>query len=274
MTKGFCMFKLLVLDVDDTIITARDKLTSASKEAIKEAQRRGIQVALASGRMHQAMKRLASELDIKLPLISCNGAMVKRLDGVAIAKETLDAGAALDVVAYFREKRRVMQLYKEEGLFSVEKCERTWRLEEREGVPCTIIGWESYASRHDDLLKLLIRLEPDEVEDCRMDVERLFGRRVNAALSHNVYLEFTNKGVDKGRAVALLAQKLGIRREEVMAVGDSPNDMSMLAWAGYGVAMGNALPEVKEVADALTLSVEEDGAALAIEKYIFNNGVG
>ncbi len=262
------MFKMLVLDVDDTIITTRDKLAPATKEAIEKARRRGVQVALASGRMHQAMKSLANTLELELPLISCNGAMIRNLDGSVVTKEVLDADAARAVVRFFRENERIMQLYRQDGLFSLEKCERTWRLEESEGVPCTIIGEDDYSARHDDLLKLLIRLEPGEVPGYRQAVAERFSGLVSAALSHNVYMEFTNKGVDKGRAVAFLAEKLGIAQQEVMAIGDSPNDMSMLAWAGFSVAMGGALPEVAAVADASTLPVDEDGAALAIEKYI------
>lgn len=261
------MFKLVVLDVDDTIVNAQNNLSVANKKAIIKAQEKGIYVTLASGRMYQTMERLAQELEIKLPLICCNGALVKNQETV-LMHESVDNDIAKKVIEFFNKREKTLQLYTEQGLFTKEKCPRTWRLEEGEGLPCNVIDVNSYNEFYKDLLKLLIRLEPEEVTDYRKDLQEHFGDKISAALSHKVYIEITNKGINKGKAVAALAEKLGIEQQKVMTIGDSPNDMSMLSWAGLGVAMGNASAEVQAVANANTLSIENDGVAKALEKYI------
>lgn len=136
-------------------------------------------------------------------------------------------------------------------------------------MPCNIIDESAYYLFHqEDLLKFLIRLDPSEVEQYRKELQENFGNRISAALSHNVYMEITDKGVNKGRAVSMLAARLGIDRSEVMAIGDSPNDKKMLEWAGMGIAMGNASQEVKLVADNVTLPIEKDGVAKALYEYV------
>ena len=261
------MFKLIVLDVDDTIITSKNKLSPVTKQAISKAQRQGVKFVLASGRMHQAMKSLAAELAIDLPLVSCNGALIKDAQRT-LSRTVVDSVVAKEVIDYFQARQRVLQLYREEGVYSLEKCEYTWRLEESEGVSCTIVDEQSYSACHDNLLKLLIRLQPQEVAEYRERVKNHFSGRLSSALSHNVYLEMTGHNVNKGQALAFLAGQLGLASHEIMAIGDSPNDKKMLQWAGMGIAMGNASPEVKAVADKVTLSVDEDGVAAVLEEYI------
>ncbi|HHX55014.1 MAG TPA: HAD-IIB family hydrolase, partial [Clostridiales bacterium] len=84
-----------------------------------------------------------------------------------------------------------------------------------------------------------------------------------------IFLEFLDKGVNKGVGLSLIAQHLGIRQEEIIAVGDAGNDIAMIKYAGLGVAMGNATDDVKEIADYITLTNEEDGVAHLIEKFMF-----
>jgi len=261
------LFKLVVLDVDDTLVNIQKDLSDMNRQAIIKAQEKGVLVTLASGRMHQTMERLAGQLQITQPLISCNGALVKD-DKIVLARETVDNEIAKEVIEFFNSRKKTLQLYTEQGLFTKEKCVRTWRLEEAEGLPCSIIDTASYNVFYKDLLKLLIRLEPEEVERYRKELAQHFGDKIIAALSHRVYIEITNKGINKGKAVAILAKHLGIAQSEVMTIGDSPNDMSMLEWAGLGVAMGNASQEVKAVANTTTLAIEEDGVARALEEYV------
>lgn len=262
------MYKLIVLDVDDTIVTLEKNVSPATIGAIKKVQDKGVAATLASGRMHQAMLSTAEKLNIKLPLISCNGALI-RDDSNVISCDMLDKNVAKDVISFFNDKNKVLQLYTKEGVYTKEKCERTWRLEQSEGVPCNIIDPKAYdAFYQNDLLKLLIRLEAEEIFDYREEVDSAFGDRLSAAISHNVYFEITDKGVNKGRAVEALAKKLGFARDEVVAIGDSHNDQKMLEWAGLGIAMGNASEEVKLAADKITLPIEEDGVAAALYEYI------
>lgn len=261
------MFKLVVLDVDDTIVNSKKELSIASKECIVAAQKKGIYVTLASGRMYQTMQSTAKNLSITIPLISCNGALIRNEERI-LNCENVDENIAKKVMTFFSERNKVLQLYTKQGLFTKEKCPCTWSLEEQEGLPCSLLDEKTYDAFNKDLLKLLIRLYPSEVCTYRKELKDSFGDKISAALSHNVYIEITNKEVNKGRAVAWLAKYLGVEQKNVLAIGDSPNDTSMLRWAGLGIAMGNASDEVKSVADEITLSVDDDGVAKVLEKYV------
>lgn len=265
------MYKLVVLDVDDTIVTKTNKLSEATRRAVLAVQKRGVAVTLASGRMYQTMRRLADELAIETPLISCNGALVRGGKTVFFCR-ALQAAAAKAALDFFRRRGLILQLYNKDGLYTKEKCALTWRLEEREGLSCNVVAEDIYNGFYHGLLKMLIRLSPDEAANYQRLLAERFAGRLSAAVSHGVCLEMTGRGVTKGAALSVLAQSLGIRREEVLAVGDSPNDCSMLEWAGLGVAMGDAAEEVKASADKITLPIAEDGAACALEKYVLNGG--
>ena len=262
------MYKLVALDIDDTIINAKNNISEKTKQAILKAQAKGVKVTLASGRMYQSMKNLAGELEIKMPLISCNGAMI-RSEEKLIECQLLNKDIAKKAMEYFTGKNKVLQIYKPDGLYTKEKCERTWRLEQAEGLPCNIIDAKAYDGFYkEDILKLLIRLEPDEVDFFRSDIKKNFNGVLSYALSHRVYIEMTHLGINKGKALSQLAQMYGIKQSEVLAIGDSPNDKKMLEWAGLGIAMGNAMDEVKKVADITTSSIEDDGVAKALEEYV------
>jgi Cof subfamily protein (haloacid dehalogenase superfamily) len=261
------LYKLVVLDVDDTIVTQQNAISAATKDAVLSVRDIGVPVTLASGRMYETMRRLAGELRIDLPLICCNGALIKD-EETTVCRETLTNTAAEAVLDFFRQKGKTLQLYREEGLYSKKKCERTWQMEEKAGLSCRIIDEQSYNSFNRDLLKMLVRLDPVSVREYQQELAEKFSGVVTAAISHSVYLEITNYGVDKAKALIKLAGLLGVRREEVLAVGDSPNDQNMLCWAGLGVAMGNASAEVKRQADVVAPSVWEDGVAHVLTKYV------
>jgi Cof subfamily protein (haloacid dehalogenase superfamily) len=257
----------VALDVDDTIVDKNNNLSDATRRAVAAVQRRGVAVTLASGRMYQTMRRIARELKIKMPLIGCNGALARDSLNVFFCRAlpAADAKAAID---FFGQRGLVLQLYNQDGLYTKEKCALTWRMEQAEGLPCHIVGHDSYNGFCHGLLKMLIRLEPQEAANCQKIVAGHFAGRLDAAVSHGVCLEMTAHGVTKGGALATLAGIYGVRQEEVLAIGDSPNDSAMLAWAGLGVAMGDAPADVLAAADAVTLPVGEDGVARALEKYI------
>ncbi|MDR2007102.1 MAG: HAD family hydrolase, partial [Acidaminococcales bacterium] len=182
------------------------------------------------------------------------------------------ASAAKAALDFFNQKGLVLQLYSQDGLYTKKKCAATWRLEEKEGLCCHVIAENSYNDFYHGLLKMLIRLDPDAAAACQKLVSGHFAGRLSAAVSHGVCLEITGHGVNKGEALSALAGLYGIRREEVLAIGDSPNDCAMLEWAGLGVAMGNAAAQALAAADRVTLPIGEDGAACALEKYILDEG--
>ena len=118
--------------------------------------------------------------------------------------------------------------------------------------------------------KMLSLGEPDEIQQIQKIVNGSFGDKVFATTSKATFLELTHPSVNKGHALAVLAAKLNIKREEVMAIGDSNNDYPMIEYAGFGVAMGNASERVKNIAQAVTAHNNAHGVAEAIEKYVLS----
>ena len=118
------------------------------------------------------------------------------------------------------------------------------------------------------ILKMLAIAEPEQMKEVAKTVQTTFKGRVFAPQSKENYLEIVDPNINKAIALDFLAKKLNVRQEEVMAIGDSNNDLDMIKYAGFGVAMGNAFETVKAVADVVTGSNEESGVATAIEKFI------
>jgi len=118
--------------------------------------------------------------------------------------------------------------------------------------------------------KIIIIGEGSDNDRLMPELRKRFGDRLQIIRSHRYFVEAIPLDVSKGRALAWLAERLGIEQKETLAIGDSGNDTAMVAWAGLGVAMGNALPEVKAVADWIAPTLEEDGAAVAIERFVLD----
>jgi hypothetical protein len=119
--------------------------------------------------------------------------------------------------------------------------------------------------------KLVIVTDPPKTDDVLDTFTELYGWRLQVTKSHPRFTEFTNIECSKGRALAFLAEHYGIARDEVMAIGDGNNDLDMIHWAGFGVAMSTAPQAVLDAAWLVCPPISEDGAALAIEEYVLNN---
>lgn len=120
--------------------------------------------------------------------------------------------------------------------------------------------------------KILLMGEESALDQLAPVLRQCYGEKVHITKSKPCFLEITDSSVNKGVALAALAEHFGIDRSEVMAIGDSFNDLEMINYAGLGVAMGNARPEIKEQADIVTATNEEDGVAEAIERYVLSGG--
>jgi hypothetical protein len=121
---------------------------------------------------------------------------------------------------------------------------------------------------HHTPVKFVVFVEPDQIEAVRDELEHLFCDQIEVARSHEFIIEGNPAGVSKGNALRRLAEHLGIPAADVLAVGDQDNDISMLAWAGVGVAMGNAPDALKAIAAWVAPPLTEDGAAAAIERFV------
>ncbi len=274
--------KLLVLDVDGTLFGSDGKVSMSSIEAMKKAQEKGVTIMLASGRDYSSLP-LDQLKDVDIPyVITCNGsAAYKTETKETLYEECLDTEEMLEVFAYVLERGIHLNVQMNGGNYTEKKCQSYIR---NMAVPDYVKEvLDETCEPLDDIVEFVRKNEVDILKvtlnfQMKEDGEYLNREEVNQYLKklpdiHVVdggfaNLEFNKAGVSKASGIRFMSKYLGIPKEDIMAIGDSENDIEMLKEAGLGIAMGNALDEVIAVADDVTAPNDEDGVAKAIEKYI------
>lgn len=267
--------QLLVLDIDGTIAGETNQIREPVKQAIKAAQAKKVQVAIATGRMYRSALRFHQDIGSQLPLIVYQGAWIQDPASQKILRHLpVSRKMALQLLDYFEqpELRSLLSVhfYINDQLYVRQITKETEIYAERSEIEPIPVG---------DLRQVLDN-EPTKIlalSDSTEVIERLLGTLRQQYTPAELYLttsvasffEATNPWVNKGTAVRYLAEEiLGLQASNVMTVGDNFNDVEMLEYAGVGVAMGNAPAQVQAIASWVAPNVEEDGAAVAIEKFI------
>lgn len=267
--------KLLVLDIDGTIAGASNEINPSVKQAVKAAQNRGIQVAIATGRMYCSALRFHQAIGSNLPLLAYQGAWIQDPNtGYLHRHWCLDPNTACKLLDHFEQPELKsllsVHLYINDRLYVREITPETEIYAARSEIEAIAVG---------DLRNVLDNA-PTKVLALSDDtdvIDRLLGNLREQYTPAELYLtksvatffEATNPSVNKGTGVRYLAEELlGLEASQVMTVGDNFNDVEMLEYAGVGVAMGNAPADVQAVSQWVAPSVEEDGAAVAIEKFL------
>lgn len=257
--------RLIALDLDGTLLGSDRQVHPRSAQALAAAQRAGVGICLASGRALATMTPFAESLDVRGPIVSCNGAYALAEDGSeihhielpeAVKNVVLDYAVARGVHVNSYSRREV--LFSSEGEWSDLYRRRTGLREcrladvaEMRRVPATKV--------------LLIDHPEGIVEHARHLAELIPPRHATAVTSEADYLEFLPPGVNKGYGLAAVAGYLGLDAGQVAAIGDYWNDLEMVAWAGFGGAVANAVQGVREAADLVVASNDAGGAGEFIE---------
>lgn len=260
--------KLVAIDLDDTLLDNSRAISPRARAAIAAAVAQGVTVTVATGRMFPSALPYAQQLALDVPLITYNGALVRcGLSGETILHTPVDPATAAAVLALFRERGWYVQVYLDDVLYVRERDENARKYEEIAGITAVPVG-DRLWSLEGAPTKLLAMADPERIPEIDAAVRAACGDRVYTAASKPYYLEITNPAATKGAALAFLAGRLGIGRDQVMAIGDSVNDLDMIEYAGLGVAMGNASRQVQEAADFVTAANDADGVAAAIEEFV------
>jgi Cof subfamily protein (haloacid dehalogenase superfamily) len=260
--------KLLAVDLDDTLLNKSSQVSPRCREAIQKAVEKGVTVTVATGRMYAAALPFARQLELDVPIITYNGALIKSsFSGEVLFEQPLDRAVAAAVLALFKERGWYIQVYVDDQLYISESTERARAYENLTKIKAIPVGEKLYTMA-DGVLKMLALAKEEKIQEISQTLEARFKGQIFAPVSRPTYLEIVHPSINKGKSLDFLASRLGITRQEVMAIGDSNNDLDMIQYAGLGVAMGNALPNVKAAADAVTLANDEDGVAEAIYRYI------
>ncbi|WP_425058443.1 Sugar phosphatase YidA [Sporomusa carbonis] len=260
--------KLIALDLDDTLLDSKLAVSPRAHDAIRQAVARGVTVTIATGRMYRSALPYARQLGLDVPLITYNGALIKSsLSEETLFHQPIKTELADQVLSLCRERGWYVQNYVNDELYVRELDEYANYYSRMSGVPAIAVGDRLYDGRQSPT-KMLVMAGKEDIGKIYDTFKAVFGPRLSIVTSKPTFIEITDPAANKGRALAFLADKLQVKQEEVMALGDSGNDIEMLKYAGWGVAMGNASAAVKAVARLETLGNDADGVAEAIEKYV------
>lgn len=262
--------RLVAMDLDDTLL--RDDWTISPRvvTAIQKAQAQGVKMTIATGRMSISARPYAEQLGLDVPVITYHGAMIQHaLSGDIIFRCVIPSALATEIVQDVAGRGVYAQIYLKDRVITpkhndwAREYERISRVRIEEGDLSVVLSQEP-----EGVEKILLMAEEADLDQLAPLLRQRYGEKVHITKSKPCFLEMTDCSVNKGVALAALAELLGIAQEDVMAIGDSFNDLEMIQYAGLGVAMGNARSEIKEQADIVTVTNEEDGVAEALERYV------
>ncbi len=265
-------YKIIVLDLDGTL-TNRDKIiTPRTKEALMKAQGAGKIVVLASGRPTAGVEPLAKELELARfgsYILSYNGGMITNCrTGEAVFSALLPLESNKKIIGLSKEHRVDILTY-EGGRIITNNQECPYALKESaiNHLPlCQVENMEEYVDFQ--VPKFIMLDDGDYLVTVEPKVKAALGRDFSVYRSEPYFLEIMPKGIDKAQSLERLLQRLGMKREEMIACGDGYNDLSMIKYAGLGVAMENAVLPVRNAADYITASNNDDGVGLVVEKFM------
>ena len=261
------MYKLLALDVDGTLLNSEGEVTDKTVKSIREIVDKGVLVLICTGRPTQGTVELFEKLSLKMPVITYNGAKIVNLNTGAILHEQNLRGIDIKkIVEIGEELKTTIIVWAKNQLYSNAMNDNVIAYKKLSGVePIVIDNYEDIIQQ--GATKVLWIDEVEKIAEFQRLLDTRLDADVNYCTSKPYYLEFIDKTVSKGRALSIICDKYKIKREEIIAIGDGQNDITMLEFAGVGVAMGNSSKEVKDKADYITATNDEEGIALAIDKY-------
>ncbi|WP_152655406.1 Cof-type HAD-IIB family hydrolase [Oceanobacillus sp. CFH 90083] len=279
--------KLIATDLDGTLLGEDGKISEVNRAAIRKRQAKGDIVAFCSGRSLHDMQEIAAAADLEVPLICANGALTS-VNGEIIRSQILVADKLTEIIETVSAAELYFEIYTNKGLY-IQKSKKQILIEEKEALFDTpdekenaehiiyIQNMQYGMVEVDDYLEAgVTELEPYKVfimsfrRDKLEKLEEGWKDRNDISLTTSGYqkLEVAHPDASKGNALAALAAYYQIPRENTVCIGDNFNDISMFEYAGTAVAMQNAEPEVKEYADHITRSNEENGVGYALDEII------
>ncbi|WP_125762535.1 Cof-type HAD-IIB family hydrolase [Companilactobacillus hulinensis] len=266
-------YKLIAIDMDDTLLTTQKSISDKNKEMINQALQKGIKVVLCSGRTHNAIINYTNELGITGKdqyMITNGGAIIENMDQKILYHNSLSNSFYREFVDFVKAHHLHYNVVDENAKTYTshedwfDKYTITQAFENDGGL---YIREPDQLPDDFEIIKAIINGNKDELDNISSLVHETFDDNYFVVRTGVGFLEVFPKDVNKGNAVKHLAEILKIDLSEVMTMGDRDNDIPMLKIAGKGVAMENAQPAVKEVADYITTDNNHDGVGNAIEKF-------
>ena len=275
--------KVIIMDVDGTLTNGKKVVTPKTKEALLKAEEAGAILILASGRPTTGLMDLARELKMDQHhglLVSYNGSKVNDCETMeTLFNQALSVEEGKAVLEHMKKFDRVRPMIDKGEYMYVNNVYDNWIT--WKGKPFDVIQYESRGGKFklcemDDLAafvdfplnKILTTSDPEYLQEHYKEMMEPFKDTLSCMFTGDFYFEFTAQGIDKAKALDTVLIPMGYKKEEMIAFGDGHNDASMVKYAGIGVAMENAVQDLKDIADEITLSNEEDGIAVSLYKHM------
>lgn len=257
--------------MDGTLLREDKTISEGTKIAIEAAKKKGVKIVLATGRPTEGIRSYLEELDLLSGedfVVCYNGAVVQNTKTKEIINRTVLSGTDLHELYELSKELSVnIHAFSKEGCITPELTKYSVLEGEINNIPVITVDYKDIA-KEEEIIKIMMVEEPEILQKAIDSLPKELYEKYTVVRSAPFFLEFLNKKVNKGTGVKALANSLGIKKEEVICMGDAGNDEHMIRYAGLGVAMGNAFEEIKGMADFVTKTNDEDGVAYVINKFV------
>jgi Cof subfamily protein (haloacid dehalogenase superfamily) len=260
------MYKLLVTDVDGTLLDSSSKLTELNKKALLDCIASGINVIIATGKSINSTMFIIEELGLKLPQITLGGAVVITPERKVINSFKIGAKLYLDVVQKIREKGHELVVATIDGKIYCQEYSKP--MDYITAVGEKIIKADDLTSDYLKENAVSISIPINESDPLDPYIRKTYKDKLQVVRSGEYFFDILSLDSSKGEALTILIKELGIKKEEVVSFGDSHNDISLFKASGFKIAVKNSYPELLEIADIVTDENYNSGLGRAIYKYI------
>lgn len=274
--------KLVCVDMDGTLLTSSKNVSEANKNAIKKAYKKGVEVVITTGRVFANADYYSKLIGVKSPIIASNGAIIRGKNNEIIYKNPMKIEKMEAILKVCRKLKIKVNFHTSNSIICGSKFVyilvkylflKSMRNSNNGKLELKYIpNYESlnkFINSNEVIRCEIININSKRIGKLKSELKKLDGIEVVGSTDRNI--EVTSKSVSKGNAVKILADTYHIKREEIITIGDSENDLSMIEYGGLGVVMGNGNEKAKRIADYITDTNYNDGVAKVINKFILND---
>ncbi len=262
------MIKLVATDIDGTILPKSREFTQGVKNCINKLQENGVKVVIVTGRMHEGAKKIAEKLNLSTPVVSYNGGLVKTMAGEILYEKNMPSVYVEKIIDWARSNNVHLNLYADDVLYSEKDDKEIKQYSEYQGLNYIVKNFDEIPFNR---VHKLLAIDYDNAQRVTSWVEDMNSKYPELYIikSTPYFCEFSTHEATKACAVRFLQKYWNLNEDEILTIGDQDNDIELLKAGGIRVAMGNATSALKECANYITDTIDNDGFVSAIDKFVF-----
>ena len=261
------MIKMIATDIDGTIFEWGKGFSPAVVECMRKLKDAGVKVVLVTGRMHRSALHVANELNLGTPVISYQGALIKDCDNNILFQKTLSKSYAKQLINWARKNKVHINLYLDDNLYVEEDNEIIKYYTDGKHIPYTVCNFDDLEITNVNKILAIDINDADRVTGWVNELKQNYSD-LYIVKSTPYFCEICSGEARKSLGVQYLSEMWGLKKDEILTIGDQNNDIDLIESGGIGVSMGNGTPELKACADYITETIENDGFVKAVEKFV------